>query len=87
MDPEFIDLELWDMFPHDSPIFNVEPELMKRKEKEQNAFFEKTIVLPYNKRKRNNISEAPRVFENIHGYMFVYDSSNKDTFHSAMALC
>ena len=69
------------MFPHDHPWLDQEPELMAQSAREMEQFLEKVIVLPYNKKKsKDGKDEAPALIDNIHAYMFVYDSSNKRTF-------
>ena len=86
-DTEFYDLEIWDMFPHDHPWLDNEPELMDKKGKDMEKFLERVIVLPYNRKKdKDGKAEAPCLFDNIHGYMFVYDSANKQTFDGMMCM-
>jgi len=75
------------MFPHDHPWLDEEPELMPESAKEMEEFLEKVIQQPYNKKKdKEGKTEAPPLIENIHAYMFVYDSSNKKTFQSMMCM-
>jgi len=69
------------MFPHDHPWLDQEPELMDQRSKDMEKFLEKVICLPYdNNKNKDGDKLAPDTIDNIHAYMFVYDSSNKRTF-------
>lgn len=63
-----------DVFPHDHPLLDKEPDFSE---------LAKEMSL-----KLNNIVKNPKDKENerIHGYMFVYDASNKYTFETLTCL-
>ena len=71
-DPKFVDLEIWDMFPHDHPLLNEESELMQSDAKEMEKKLDEVIKSPYESK------EA--LINRIHAYIFVFDNSNKKTF-------
>ena len=43
LDPVFFDVEIWDMFPHDHPWLDEEPELMNAEKKEMAEYLDQVI--------------------------------------------
>lgn len=79
MDPTFFDLQIIDLFPHDHPFLDEEKALMSQAALEMTAQLELMVRSAYEEDKKTK----PNPFiERIHGYVFVYDSSNKRTFQS-----
>lgn len=79
MDPVFFDLELIDMFPHDHPFLDQEKAEMSDAATEMTNVLEEMVRSPYDKKFKNFV-------DRVHGYIFVYDSSNKRTFKSMMCM-
>ena len=78
MDPMFFDLEIIDLFPHDHPFLDEEKALMSQAAREMTAQLEMYVRSPYEEDKP---PKKPNPFiSRIHGYIFVYDCSNKRTF-------
>jgi hypothetical protein len=47
MDPQFFDLEIWDLFPHDHPLMDEEPELMGPAAKAMSEKLNEVIKSPF----------------------------------------
>jgi hypothetical protein len=63
VEPQYVEVEILDVFPHDHPLLNVEPdfnELSKEMSDDLNAIM-----------KNDNENDK------IHGFIFVYDSCNR----------
>ena len=85
MDPHFFDLEIIDMFPHDHPYLDEEKLLMADAATEMNDKLEEVVRSPFTI--ENQVTKEPiPMIDRIHGYIFVYDSSNKRTFTSMMCM-
>lgn len=72
-DPKFVDLEIWDMFPHDHPLLNEESELMQTEAKAMEEKLDEVIKSPYG---------TKDLINRIHAYVFVFDNSNRKTFQN-----
>ena len=81
MDPQFFDIEIWDMFPHDHPFMDEEPELMGPTAKAMTEKLNQVIKSPF-----EGTYTDKALIDRIHAYMFVYDSSNKRTFQSMFCM-
>lgn len=78
VEPRFVDLEIWDMFPHDHPLLNQEKELMEDDALEMEKKLDEVIKSPYTE--KNDNGEEIKVINRIHAYVFVFDQSNRKTF-------
>jgi len=73
VEPQFVELEILDVFPHDHPLLDKDPDY-------NDLAREMSITL--NDIVKNNTDVSIK----IHGYLFVYDSSNKFTFDTLSCL-
>lgn len=73
IEPAFVELEIIDVFPHDHPLLDKDPDY-------SDLAREMSMVL--NDVVKNSGDSSTK----IHGYMFVYDASNKYTFETLCAL-
>ena len=71
-DPNFVDLEIMDVFPHDHPLLDKDRDFSDLAREMSDTL--NTIV------KNSNPNER------IHAYMFVFDASNKFTFQTLSCL-
>lgn len=75
MDPQFVELEIIDVFPHDHPLLDKDPDY---------SDLAREMSTTLNEIVKNNFGSDAS--SKIHGYMFVYDSSNKFTFDTLSCL-
>ncbi len=69
-----MELEIIDVFPHDHPLLDKDPDYND---------MARDMSVALNDFVKNNYDS---IFNKIHGYMFVYDSSNKHTFETLSCL-
>ena len=72
MDPQFVELEIMDVFPHDHPLLDKEPDFNELAR-------EMSVTL-------NDIVKNSHPVERIHAYLFVFDASNHYTFDTLCCL-
>ena len=68
VDPLYVEIEILDVFPHDHPLLDEEPDYNELSK-------EMSITL-------NSIIKNDNEQDKIDGFMFVYDSSNRQTFET-----
>lgn len=83
-DPKYYDLEIVDLFPHDHPFMNEDPDTGPKQAQAMLQHLKAVINTPYADVNKPEILDNR--MDNIHAYMFVFDSSNKRTFDSLMCI-
>jgi hypothetical protein len=98
MEPQFIDLDVIDMFPHDHPLLDIDKNMMNETAKKMSNRLDEYLQSPFKAEYRvpehldnqGNIVEEKRpqieIIDRIHAYVFVFDSSNKKTFENMMCV-
>eukprot|EP00347_Sterkiella_histriomuscorum_P005784 403355282 len=75
VDPQFVELEIIDVFPHDHPLLDKDPDY---------SDLAREMSITLNDIVKNNFGTDAS--SKIHGYMFIYDASNKFTFDTLSCL-
>ena len=97
MEPQFIDLDIIDMFPHDHPL--LDKDLMNEQAKQMSRKLDEFLKSPFITEKRKDPKPGTEqvgddkddkqkieIYDRIHAYVFVFDSSNKKTFDNMMCV-
>lgn len=81
-EPEYFDLEIIDLFPHDHPYLDIEQALMDEAALAMSKELDRNLQSPYD----TNMTMTERIDQGVQGYIFVYDSSNRRTFQSMQGM-
>lgn len=73
VEPQYVELELIDVFPHDHPLLDKDPDYND---------LARDMSITLNDIVKNNGEANTK----IHAYIFVFDASNKQTFDTLCAL-
>lgn len=73
VDPQYVQLEIMDVFPHDHPLLDKDPDYSD-------------MAREMSKTLNDIVKNSYEGDEKIRGYMFVFDASNKNTFDSLSCL-